>query len=64
MTGRRAAYETLLSIIEDGAYANLALKNAADRVATSDVAALYATVYTATANAMRFPRSLPILLTV
>lgn len=47
MTGRRAAYETLLSIIEDGAYANLALKNAVDRVATGDVAALYATVYTA-----------------
>lgn len=41
---RRAALETLVSIFEDGAYANLALKDAARTVAPSDVPYLYALV--------------------
>ena len=41
---RRAALETLVSIFEDGAYANLALKDAAASVAPSEVPYLYALV--------------------
>ncbi|MBR0435872.1 MAG: 16S rRNA (cytosine(967)-C(5))-methyltransferase RsmB [Clostridia bacterium] len=41
---RRAALETLVSIFEDGAYANLALKDAARTAAPSDVPYLYALV--------------------
>ena len=41
---RRAALETLVSIFEDGAYANLALKDAARNAAPSDVPYLYALV--------------------
>ncbi len=42
---RRAALETLVRILEDGAYANLALKDAAKTVAASDVPFLYALVH-------------------
>ena len=41
---RRCALETLVRILEDGAYANLALKDAADSVAPSEVSYLYALV--------------------
>ena len=41
---RRAALETLVRILEDGAYANLALKDAAGSVEPSDVPYLYALV--------------------
>ena len=41
---RRAALETLVRIFEDGAYANLALKEAADSVDPKDVKYLYALV--------------------
>lgn len=41
---RRAALETLVRILEDGAYANLALKDAAASVASKDVPFLYALV--------------------
>lgn len=41
---RRAALETLVRILEDGAYANLALKEAADSAASKDVPFLYALV--------------------
>lgn len=41
---RRAALTTLIGIIEDGAYANLALKEAAASVAAKDVPFLYALV--------------------
>lgn len=41
---RRCALTTLVRIFEDGAYANLALKEAADSVAPSDVSYLYALV--------------------
>ena len=41
---RRAALDALVRIIEDGAYANLALKDAARTVAPSDVPFLYALV--------------------
>ena len=41
---RRAALETLVRILEDGAYANLALKEAASSVDPKDVAFLYALV--------------------
>ena len=47
MTVRRVTYETLLSIIEGGAYANLALKEAAGKVPEAGVGTLYAWVYTA-----------------
>lgn len=47
MTVRRAAYETLLAVTEDGAYANLALKDSAGRVSPDEVKTLYALVYTA-----------------
>ncbi|MBQ1631806.1 MAG: 16S rRNA (cytosine(967)-C(5))-methyltransferase RsmB [Clostridia bacterium] len=41
---RRAAFETLVRILEDGAYANLALKEAASSVEPKDVPFLYALV--------------------
>ena len=41
---RRAALETLVRILEDGAYANLALKEAASSVEPKDVPYLYALV--------------------
>ena len=41
---RRAALETLVRIFEDGAYTNLALKDAAASVAPKDVPFLYALV--------------------
>lgn len=41
---RRAALETLVRILEDGAYANLALKEAASAVEPKDVPFLYALV--------------------
>ena len=41
---RRAALETLVRIFEDGAYANLALKEAADSVDAKDVKYLFALV--------------------
>ena len=41
---RRAALETLVRILEDGAYANLALKEAASSVGPKDVPYLYALV--------------------
>ncbi|MBQ6234999.1 MAG: 16S rRNA (cytosine(967)-C(5))-methyltransferase RsmB [Clostridia bacterium] len=41
---RRAAFETLVRILEDGAYANLALKEAASSVESKDVPYLYALV--------------------
>ena len=41
---RRAALETLVRILEDGAYANLALKEAASSVESKDVPYLYALV--------------------
>lgn len=41
---RRAALETLVKILEDGAYANLALKEAASSVSPKDVPFLYALV--------------------
>lgn len=41
---RRAALETLVRILEDGAYANLALKEAASAVEPKDVPYLYALV--------------------
>ena len=41
---RRAALETLVRILEDGAYTNLALKDAADTVDAKDVPFLYALV--------------------
>ena len=41
---RRAALETLVRILEDGAYANLALKEAASSVDPKDVPYLYALV--------------------
>lgn len=41
---RRAALETLVRILEDGAYANLALKEAASSVEPKDVSYLYALV--------------------
>ena len=47
MTVRRAAYETLLAVTEEGAYANLALKESAQRVSPDEVKTLYALVYTA-----------------
>ena len=47
MTIRRIAYETLLRITEDGAYANLALKDAAAGLDRRDVSFLFALVYTA-----------------
>lgn len=47
---RRAALETLVRILEDGAYANLALKDAAKTVAPSDVPYLYALVNEAVAR--------------
>ena len=47
MTFRKAALQTLVSIVEDGAYANLALKESARMVSNSDVSSLYALVYTA-----------------
>lgn len=47
MSVRRIALETLISVTEEGAYANLALKSAAARVASSEVRFLYALVYNA-----------------
>ncbi len=47
MTFRKAALQTLVSVIEDGAYANLALKESARLVSESDIPSLYALVYTA-----------------
>lgn len=47
MSVRRIALETLISITEDAAYANLALKSAAVRVEPSEVRFLYALVYNA-----------------
>ena len=44
LSARRAALETLVRILEDGAYANLALKEAAFSVAPKDVPFLYALV--------------------
>lgn len=41
---RRAALETLVRIFEDGAYTNLALKEAANKVEPNDVPALHALV--------------------
>ncbi len=41
---RRAALNTLIAVFEDGAYTNLALKEAADAVQKSDVPYLYALV--------------------
>ena len=41
---RRAALETVVRILEDGAYTNLALKDAAKTVQDSDVPSLYALV--------------------
>ena len=46
MTVRRAAYETLFAVTTDGAYANLALKDAAKNVDMAEVKTLYALVYT------------------
>ena len=45
MSTRRIAYEVLLSVIEQGAYSNLALKEAAKSVSSSETAFLYALVY-------------------
>lgn len=50
MKVRRAAFETLGAVLDDGAYANLALKEAAARVPTGEVSFLYALVYTALEN--------------
>ena len=47
MSTRRIAYEVLLSVIEQGAYSNLALKEAAKSVSSSETAFLYALVYNA-----------------
>ncbi len=47
MNVRRAAWETLFSVTEDGAYANLALKEAAKTVSENDIPKLYSLVYTA-----------------
>ncbi len=44
LNARRCALETLVRILEDGAYANLALKEAAKTVAPSDVPFVYALV--------------------
>lgn len=44
MSVRRAALETVVHILEDGAYTNLALKDAAKRVPEKDVPFLYALV--------------------
>ena len=44
LKARRAALETLIRILEDGAYANLALKDAAKLIAPSDIPFLYALV--------------------
>lgn len=44
---RRIALETLISITEDAAYANLALKEAKGKVPVSEAKYLYALVYTA-----------------
>lgn len=47
MTIRRAAFETLRQIIEDDAFANLALKQRASSVSHEDIPMLHALVYTA-----------------
>lgn len=47
MTVRRAAFDALLAVTADGAYANLALKDAAEHVDAGEVKSLYALVYTA-----------------
>lgn len=47
MTTRQIALETLISVTEDAAYANLALKAAKGKVAAGEVKFLYALVYTA-----------------
>ena len=47
MTLRRVAYEVLKQIIENGAYANIALKKAASRVREGETSKLYALVYNA-----------------
>lgn len=47
MTVRRIALETLIRIVEDGAYANLALKESAEGVRRDEVPFLYALVYNA-----------------
>ncbi len=44
LSARRAALETLIRILEDGAYANLALKEASASVAPKDIPFLYALV--------------------
>lgn len=47
MNTRRVAYETLMSVIEEGAYSNLALKNASKKVSQEEISFLYALVYSA-----------------
>ena len=47
MTLRRQAFEVLKQIIENGAYANIALKKASPRITESETQKLYALVYNA-----------------